>query len=334
MRVRNQFPEEVLMKLQTLALIALGATATVQSPWAQDYPNRSIRMIIPFAAGGPNDILGRVVAQKLTEQLGQQIVVDNRGGAGGIIAAETVAKAQPDGYTLLLGGTATMSINPGLHKKLGYDPLKDFAPVSLIGTSPSLVTLNAALPVQNVRELIAFVKARPGQLTFASSGPGTAPHLAGELMKTMAGIDMVHVPYKGGGPAYIDLLAGQVTVYIGGISAALPHVNQGRLKGIAVTSLKRTNLMPGVPTVDESGLPGYEVINWYSVVATAGTPKAVVARLNREVVKAVAADDVKKRYVELGTDVATGTPEELAAYTRSEFVKWARVIKSAGMAPD
>ena len=322
------------MKLHTLAVIALGAIATVQSPWAQDYPNRSIRLIIPFAAGGPNDILGRVVAQKLTEQLGQQIVVDNRGGAGGIIAAETVAKAQPDGYTLLLGGTATMSINPGLHKKLGYDPLKDFAPVSLIGTSPSLVTLNAALPVQNVRELIAYVKARPGQLTFASSGPGTAPHLAGELMKTMAGIDMVHVPYKGGGPAYIDLLAGQVTIYIGGISAALPHVNQGKLKGIAVTSVKRTNLMPGVPTVDESGLPGYEVINWYSVVATAGTPKAVVARLNREVVKAVAADEVKKRYVELGTDAATGTPEELAAYTRSEFVKWAGVIKSAGMAPN
>jgi tripartite-type tricarboxylate transporter receptor subunit TctC len=319
------------MKLQGILLMGMMAATAVQ---AQEYPSRPLRMIIPFAAGGPNDILGRVVAQKLTELLGQQIVVDNRGGAGGIIAAETVAKALPDGYTLLLGGTATMSINPHLHRKLGYDPLKDFAPVSLIGTAPSLITINASLPVQNVKELIALAKAKPGQLTFASSGPGTAPHLAGELIKTMAGVDMVHVPYKGGALAYIDLLANQVTMFIGGTAAALPYIKQGKLRGIAVTSLKRTDQMPDMPTVSESGLPGYEVTNWYSVVAAAGTPHNVVARLNREIVKAVASDEVRKRYRELGTDPATGTPEQLAAYTRSEFTKWAKVIKAAGMTPN
>ena len=321
------------MGTRMFALVVAGALACSQGALAQEYPTRAIRMIIPFAPGGPNDILGRVVAQKLSEQLGQQLVVDNRGGAGGVIAAQAAASAVPDGYTLLLGGTATMSINPHLHKKLGYDPIKDFAAISLIGTSPSLVTINASLPVQNIKDLIALAKAKPGQLTFASSGPGTAPHLGGELMKTMAGIDMVHVPYKGGALAYVDLLAGQVTMFIGGISAALPHIKSGKLRGIAVTSLKRTDLLAGIPTVSESGLPGYEVINWYSIVTTAGTPKIVVVRLNSEVVKAIASDTVKKRYIDLGTDPGSGTPEQLVAYTRSEIAKWGKVIKAAGMKP-
>jgi tripartite-type tricarboxylate transporter receptor subunit TctC len=321
------------MKTRIVAML-IGALACGQAAFAQQYPTRAIRMIIPFAPGGPNDILGRVVAQKLSEQLGQQLVVDNRAGAGGVIAAQAAANAVPDGYTLLLGGTATMSINPHLHRNLGYDPIKDFASISLIGTSPSLVTINASLPVQNIKDLIALAKSKPGQLTFASSGPGTAPHLGGELMKTMAGIDMVHVPYKGGALAYTDLLSGQVTMFIGGISAALPHIKAGKLRGIAVTSLKRTDLLPGVPTVSESGLPGYEVINWYSIVTTAGTPKPVVARLNSETVKAVASDAVRKRYVELGTDPASGTPAQLDAYTRSEIAKWGKVIKLAGMKPE
>ena len=313
--------------------LGLCAMALSQAVHGQDYPSRSIRMVIPFAAGGPNDILGRMIAQKLTDQLGQQIVVDNRGGAGGIIAAETVAKAVADGYTLLLGGPATLSINPHLHKKPGYDPLKDFAPISLIGTSPSLVTINAGLPVQNIKDLIALAKAKPGQLTFASAGPGTASHLAGELMKTMAGINMTHVPYKGGGPAYIDLLAGQVTLFIGGIAAALPFLTQGRLRGVAVTTLKRTDLLPGIQTVSESGLPGYEVVSWFSIVTTAGAPKSVIVRLNREIVRIVASEDVRKRYLDLGTDAVTSTPDELAAYTRRDFQKWAGVIKAAGLTP-
>lgn len=321
------------MKLAAWAALGLCATVLPHTVQGQDYPSRAIRMVIPFAAGGPNDILGRMIAQKLTEQLGQQIVVDNRGGAGGIIAAQTVAKAIPDGYTLLLGGPATLSINPHLHKQPGYDPLRDFAPVSLIGTSPSLVTINASLPVQNIRDLIALARAKPGQLTFASAGPGAASHLAGELMKTMAGIEMTHVPYKGGGPAYIDLLAGQVTMFIGGIAAALPFLTQGRLRGIAVTTLKRTNLLPDVPTVSEAGLPGYEVVSWFAIVTTTGVPKSVITRLNREIVRAVASPDVRQRYVELGTDAVAGTPDELAAYTRRDFQKWAKVIKAAGMAP-
>lgn len=299
----------------------------------QTFPARSIRMIVPFAPGGPNDILGRAVAQKLTEQFGQQVVVDNRGGAGGIIGAETAARATPDGYTLLLGGTASMSINPSLHKKLPYDPLKDFAHISLIGTAPSLVTVNASLPGRNMKELIALAKAKPGQLTFASSGPGTAPHLGGELLKTMAGIEMTHVPYKGGALAYADLMGGQVTMFIGGTSAALPFIKQGKLRGLAVTSLKRTPSMPEMPTVAESGLPGYEVTNWYSIVTSAGTPKPIVNRLNAEIVKALATEELRKRYADLGTDPETSTPEQLHAYTRSEMIKWAKVIKSAGLTP-
>ena len=322
------------MKFPSWAVLGLATMALTPAVHAQDYPNRPIRMVIPFAAGGPNDILGRLIAQKLTEQMGQQVVVDNRGGAGGILAAETVAKAVPDGHTLLLGGPATLSINPHLHKKPGYDALRDFAPVSLIGTAPSLVTINAALPVQNIKDLIALAKAKPGQLTFASAGPGAASHLGGELMKTMAGIDMTHVPYKGAGPAYIDLLAGQVTMFIGGIGAALPFLAQGRLRGIAVTTLKRTDLLPGVPTVSESGLPGYEVVSWDSIMTTAGTSKNVIAKLNREVVRAVALDEVRKRYAELGTEAVTGTPEELAAYTRRDFEKWGKVIKAAGLTPN
>ena len=239
------------MRFSAWAASGLCAAALMHAVHAQDYPSRPIRMIIPFAAGGPNDILGRVTAQKLTEQLGQQIVVDNRGGAGGVIAAATVAKAVPDGYTLLLGGPATLSINPHLHKKPGYDALKDFAPVSLMGTAPSLVTINASLPVQNIRDLIALAKAKPGQLTFASAGPGAASHLAGELMKTMAGIEMTHVPYKGGGPAYIDLLVGQVTMFIGGIAAALPFLAHSIILLSAASSLTTVNLNSGLINSDE-----------------------------------------------------------------------------------
>ena len=322
------------MTFRAWAALGLATMALTQAVHAQDYPNRPIRMVVPFAAGGPNDILGRLIAQKLTEQLGHQVVVDNRGGAGGILAAETVAKAVPDGHTLLLGGPATLAINPHLHRKPGYDALRDFAPVSMIGTAPSLVTINASLPVQNIRDLIALAKTKPGQLTFASAGPGAASHLGGELLKTMAGIDMTHVPYKGAGPAYIDLLAGQVTMFIGGIGAALPFLAQGKLRGLAVTTLKRTNLLPGIPTVSESGLPGYEVVSWYSIMTTAGTPKGVIAKLNREVIRAVTSDEVRKRYVELGTEVVTGTPEELAAYTRRDFEKWGKVIKAAGLTPN
>jgi len=317
-----------------LAAIALPLASVTVAVHAQSYPARAVRLIVPFPPGGPNDVLGRVVAQKLTEQMAQQVVVDNRGGAGGIIGAELAARATPDGYTLFFGGTASMSINPILHKKLGYDPVADFAAVSLIGTAPSLLSLHPSLPVKNVKELIEAAKAKPRQLTFASSGVGTAPHLAGELFNTMAGVTLVHVPYRGGGPAFVDLLAGQVAMYFAGISAALPFVKEGKLRGIAVTGAQRSAVMPEMPTIAESGLPGYEVSNWYAIVTATATPKPVIARLHSEVVKAVAADDVKKRFLDLGTDPIGSDPAQLAAYIRSEIPKWTKVIRAAGMQTD
>ncbi|MGH8617511.1 MAG: tripartite tricarboxylate transporter substrate binding protein [Burkholderiales bacterium] len=307
-----------------LALAAAGVHA-------QAYPARSIRLIVPFPPGGPNDVLGRVVALKLTEQMGQQVVVDNRGGAGGIIGAELAARANPDGYTLFFGGTASMSINPALHKKLSYDPIADFAAVSLIGTAPSLLTLNPSLPMRSVKDLIEVARAKPGQLTFASSGVGTAPHLAGELFNTMAGVNLVHVPYRGGGPAFVDLMAGQVAIYFAGISAALPFVKEGKLRAIAVTGAQRTAVMPEMPTIAESGLPGFEVSNWYAIVTPVATPRAVIVRLNGELVRALATEDMKRRFLELGADPIGSDPDRLAAYIRSEMPKWAKVIRSAGL---
>ncbi len=312
-------------------VLALPLALAAAGVHAQAYPARSIRLIVPFPPGGPNDVLGRVVALKLTEQMGQQVVVDNRGGAGGIIGAELAARANPDGYTLFFGGTASMSINPALHKKLSYDPIADFAAVSLIGTAPSLLTLNPSLPMRSVKDLIEVARAKPGQLTFASSGVGTAPHLAGELFNTMAGVNLVHVPYRGGGPAFVDLMAGQVAIYFAGISAALPFVKEGKLRAIAVTGAQRTAVMPEMPTIAESGLPGFEVSNWYAIVTPVATPRAVIVRLNGELVRALATEDMKRRFLELGADPIGSDPDRLAAYIRSEMPKWAKVIRSAGL---
>jgi tripartite-type tricarboxylate transporter receptor subunit TctC len=316
------------------AIVGLSATLALTPGAAQSYPSKPIRLIVPFPPGGPNDILGRVVAQKLTEQLGYQVVIDNRGGAGGIIGAELGARAAPDGYTLLLGGTASMSINPGLHKTLPYDPIKDFSAVSLVGTAPSMLIAHPTVPIRTVKDLIKLAKAKPGQLNFASAGIGTPPHLAGELFKSMAGVDMVHVPYKGGGPALTDLLAGQVGLYFSGISSALPFVREGKLRGIAVTSAKRTAVVPDMPTIAESGLPGYEVGNWYAILAPAATPAAIVARLNAEINTALKVAEVRKRFLELAADPVGSSPAELGMYIRSEIAKWAKVIKLAGIKPE
>jgi len=316
-------------------LFALATVMPLQPVLAQtNYPTKPIRMIVPFPPGGPNDILGRVVATTLTGQLGQQVVVDNRGGAGGIIGAEIASRSAPDGHTLLLSGTASMAINPGLHKKLPYDPLKDFAPVSMLGTAPSLLTVHPTLAVKTVKDLIALAQAKPGRLNFVSAGHGTPPHLAGELFKSMTGVNMVHVPYKGGGPALADLLAGQVELYFSGISSVLPFVKDNRLRGVAVTSAKRTAVLPDTPTVAESGLAGFEVANWYAVSAPAATPPAIINRLNAEILTAVTTPELKKRFFELAADPFGSTPEQLAAYNRSEITKWARAIKAAGITPE
>ena len=323
-----------LSKSSMLAASVAALAITFSFAGAQPYPSKAIRMVVPFPPGGPNDILGRLIAQRLTAQVGQQVVIDNRGGAGGIIGAELAARAVADGYTLLFGGTAPLSINPWLHKQLPYDPIKDFAAVSLVGTAPSLLVTHPNVPVKTVRDLIALAKAKPGQLNFASAGIGTPPHLAGELFKSMAGVDMVHVPYKGGGPALTDLLAGQVGIYFSGISSALPFVKEGKLHGIAMTSAKRSAVMPEMPTIAESGLPGYEVGNWYAIVAPAATPQPIVARLNTEINKTLALPDVKQRFLDFAADPAGSTPGDLSAYIRSEIAKWGKVIKIAGIKPE
>ena len=319
------------MKVAIAALAGLAICATQTA--AQTYPAKPIRLIVPFAAGGPNDVIGRVVATKLSELLGQTVVVDNRAGAGGAVGTALVGTAAPDGYTILISGTSSLAINPSLYKTLPYDPIRDFAPVSLVGTAPSLLVMHPSMPVKTIKDLIALAQAKPGQINYASGGIGSAPHLAGELLNAMAKINMVHVPYKGGGPSLTAVMAGQVHLFMGGLSAAMPPVKDGRLRGIAVTSPKRSQFLPDTPTIAET-VPGYDVVNWYAIFAPAKTPAPIVSRLNAEIVKALAAPDVRKRFTDLALDADTSTPEELGAYLGREIKKWAQVVKTAGIKPE
>jgi tripartite-type tricarboxylate transporter receptor subunit TctC len=313
--------------LSVLALVSLAAPIAS----AQTYPSKPIRLIVPYPPGGPNDIFGRLIAQKLSEAYGQQVIIDNRSGASGIIAAELVARAAADGYTLLLGGAALLSMNPALFAKLPYDPVKDFASISLIATAPSMLVTNIALPVKTVQELIALAKAKPGQLNFASAGAGGPPRLAAELFINMTGINMQLIPYNGGGPSLTATLSGEVHVFFPTVSLGLPLVRDGKLRGLAVTSAKRTAIAPDFPTIAESGVPGYEIGNWFAVLAPAATPKAIVARLNSDIVKAIGMNDTRKRLIELGADPIGSAPDELARYTRDEIDKWTKVVKAAGI---
>ena len=291
-------------------------------------------MIIPFPPGGGYDLVGRMLAARLADQLGQPVVAENRGGAGSIIGTELAAKSVPDGYTLQLGGSASMAINPSLRSQLPYDPIKDFTPVSLVGTAPHIIVVHPSLAIKATKDLIEVAKAQPGKLNLASTGMGTPSHLAGELFKSMANVDMLQVHYKGGGPAYIGLLGGEVNVCFCALVSAKPFLKDARLRAVAVTSARRTATMPEVPTVAETGLPGYEVVNWYSIVLPAGTPKPIVMRLHSEILKALAAEEVAKNFDSLGIDVGGSTPEELLAYTRKDIAKWAKVIKFAGIKPE
>jgi tripartite-type tricarboxylate transporter receptor subunit TctC len=298
---------------------------------AQQYPAKPIRMIIGFPPGGGTDIIGRIVAQRMAEGLKQQILPDNRGGASGQIAAELTAKAPPDGYTVMMAHIAAMSILPSLYPKLPYDPVRDFAPISLVAISPQMVVVHPSLPVKNTKELIALAKARPGQIHYASPGIGTVQHLAGELFNLQAKVNMVHVAYKGAGPSVIDLIAGHVQISFDVIPVVIGHVKAGKLRAIAVTSEKRTALLPDLPTVIESGLQGFDLSTWWGLVAPAAVSKEVVARLHGETVKALRLPDVKERIAAAGADVVGNSPEEFAAFIRNERAKYGRIAKEANV---
>src|SRR5277367_3276187 len=297
---------------------------------AADYPTRPVTLVVGFTPGGPSDVLARIVARKLAILLGQPFVVDNRPGAGGNVAGEVVAHAAPDGYTLLLGNNAILATNASLYKNIGFDAEKDFAPITLIGTQANVLVVNLDLPVHSLAELIALAKAKPGKLNFASSGYGLAAHLAGELFKTEAHIDIVHVPYKGSAPALEDVIAGQDQMMFATTSGVMGFLQNGQVRALAVTTLKRSASLPDVPTMDESGLPGFEATTWHGFVAPAGAPPAVIDTLHRALLEALKDPGVQEKLAGLGVDIAPDSPDEFAAYIKAEIPKWAAVIKASG----
>ena len=310
------------------ALLLVAFFASGASP-AQDYPSKPVRIVVPFAPGGATDVLARIVGQKLGERSGQPVIVENRAGAGGNIGAEQVAKSAPDGYTLLLGGVPH-AISASLFSKLPYDLPKDLVAIAEVASFPSAIVLHPSLPANSVKELIALARARPGQLSFGSAGNGSPNHFALELFKTMAGVAMVHVPYKGSGQLIGDLLAGHVQLASMGLPVAIPHVQSGKLRAIAATGAERSPLLPEVPTVSEAGLPGFEVTSWYGVFGPAGLPADVVAKLNVEIGSIVTAPDVKERLAALGAEPSVKTPDQFGQYVREEVTKWAKVVKDSG----
>jgi tripartite-type tricarboxylate transporter receptor subunit TctC len=310
------------------ALLAAGVAG------AQSWPAKPIRWIVPFAPGGTTDILARTISDKLTIALGKPVIVENNPGAGGGVGAVQTAKAAPDGYTIMGGTISTHAINASLYKTLPYDPVKDFTPITLIARVPNLLVVNPDVPAKNVKELIALMKADPSKYTFASSGNGTSQHLSGELFKSMAGVDMQHIPYKGSPAALQDVVSGQVTMTFDNITTAWPLAKAGKLRALAVTTAKRSPIAPDVPTLAEAGLAGYEIGSWQGVFAPAGTPVDVVKRLNTEIVKIINMPDVREKLVGLGAEPVGNTPDEFAALVKGEVVKWAAVVKQSGARVD
>jgi tripartite-type tricarboxylate transporter receptor subunit TctC len=314
-----------------MLIILIAAALTAGGALAQQYPSKPIRLIVPFTPGGSTDIVARIAGQKLGEALGAQVLIDNRPGAGGNIGVELAAKSAPDGYTLVMGHIGTFAVNPALYARLPYDPIRDFAPISLVAMVPNMLVVHPSLPVKSVKELIALSRSRPGQLNYGSSGAGGTPYLAVEYFKLMAKVDIVHIPYKGAAPMIIDLIGGQLSLTITGIPPLLPHVKAGKLKALAVATSKRLPLLPELPTIAEAALPGYEATSWYGVLAPAATPKEIITRLNTEIVKAIARPDAAERLSGEGAEPATSTPEQFGAFIKSEIVRWGRVIKAAGV---
>ena len=312
-----------------LAMIALAGPASAASPDA--YPNRSIRLVVPFVAGGSTDIVARLVAQKLTETWDKQVVVDNRSGGNGAIGMEIVARATPDGYTLVLGYIANLGTGPALNPKLPYDAIKDFAPISHIVTAPSIAVLHPGVPAKNLQELIALARVKPGAIAWGTSANGSIGHKSGELLNRQAKVQKTHVPYKGGGQAVIDVLAGQIPMVIIGMTAVTPHVRSGRLRAIATTGAKRSFAFPDVPTVAEQGFPGFAADAWYGLLTTAGTPRPIVDKLYGEVVRIMKLPESKERMANVGFEIVASTPAEFAQLIREEIPKWTKVVREAGI---
>ncbi len=318
-----------------LSVAALALTMMTGNAMAQaDYPTRPVRLIVPFAAGGSTDIVARIIAAKMGEILKQTMIVENRAGAGGNAGAAAVARAEPDGYTVLMGTVATHAINPALYTKMPYDPVKDFAPVSLLVNVPNVVVVNPSLGVKSVAELIALLKANPGKYEYASSGIGTPLHLSGALFESMAGVKMVHVPYKGAGPALLDLVGGQVKIMFDNLPSSIGQIRKGGVVGLAVTTKDRSPATPDMPTVSESGLPGYETYSWNAIFAPAGTPKAIIDKLAKAGIEAVSDPGVKARLADLSAVSVGSTPAELDAHVKAELAKWGPVVKASGASVD
>jgi len=317
----------------SLICAALAFAVAAGSAATQPYPSKPIRLIVPFAPGGPADIQARLIGPKLTEAWGQQVVVENRGGANTIIATEITAKADPDGHTVQII-SAGFTVNISLYPRLPYDSLRDFAPVTQLTSGPAIVVVHPSLPARSVKELIAFARARPGQIVYASAGSGSPSHLAVELFKVMTKTDLVHVPYKGAAPAMTDLIAGQVQVSFPTIIAAFPHVKSGRLRALAVTGARRSPAAPDLPTMAEAGVTGYEAANWFGTVVPAKTPPAIVSKLRQEIARALRLPDVQERLLSQGMEPVSNTPEQFADYIKSEMAKWAKVVKASGARPD
>jgi tripartite-type tricarboxylate transporter receptor subunit TctC len=320
------------MKRLKLATTLAAVCISAQCASAQDYPSRPIRLVVASSPGGGSDILARTFAQKLSEELAQQVVVDNRGGASGVIGTDIVAKASPDGYTLLII-QPSLTINPSMIAKLPYDATRDFAPVSLVVDAAQILIVNAAVPAKTVKDLIALAKAKPGQVMFGSPGVGTSPHLTTELFKLQAGVDMPQVLFKGAGPAYVSLISGEIPVLFSTVLSALPHIKSGRIRALGVTTAKRVSAVPDVPTIAESALPGFESSQWFGILAPARTPRPIVDRLYEALTRASNSPEIKGRLTAEGVEVVNRNPEEFAALIRRELVQWAKVIKAAGIRP-
>jgi tripartite-type tricarboxylate transporter receptor subunit TctC len=324
------------MNARTLVAAAICAAAMLHAAGAaaQAWPAKSIRLMVPFPPGGSTDIVARIVAQKLGERLGQSIVIENRGGAGGTIGTAIIAKSAPDGYNLAVASTSTHVVAPGVYAKLEYDPVKDFAPVGLMAISPYLLVVNPSVPAKSVQELVALAKQQPGKLNYASAGVGSTTQLAMEMLKAASGTYMLHIPYNGNGPAGTAVVGGQVEILFGSLPALLGHAKGGRVRALAVGTPKRSPSLPEVPTVAESGYPGFDASLWLAIVAPAGTPQAIVDRLNKEIVSIVTAADTREAFDKAGTEPLTGTPADLAAMIRDGVPKYAKIIKAAGVKPE